>query len=171
MNGKKLSPAAIVIMAAGVVALIASFLAFYKYSYGGSAISAAERQAAKNLGIPLPGGTDSYSAWSHQAPLLFPVSVLPALFGIVMALQIALTSFANVKLPEKVLGFTWKQIHLVLGAQAALMMLLYVIVDKRGASYGAGFWLMFLASIGLVVGAVMLTREAAPATGTAPPAI
>jgi hypothetical protein len=171
MNGKKLSPAAIVILVAGALALIASFLAFYKYSFGGTGLSQAEIDAARAAGITLPGniggGSTSYSAWSTSGFLLFPLAILPALFGLIMALQVALTNFANVKLPERVLGFDWTQIHLLLGIQALLLMLCYLAVDKAGLSYGIGFWLMFLASIGLVVGAVMLAREPATATGPA----
>jgi hypothetical protein len=168
MNDKKLSPAGIVIVVAGAVALIASFLAFYKYSYGGVALSQADRNAARAAGINIPGGSSqSYSAWSNSGFLLFPLAILPALLGVIMALQVALTTFADVKLPERVLGFDWKQIHLVFGIQAALLMLAYLLVDKGGASYGIGFWLMLLASIGLVVGAVMLSREPAAATPSA----
>jgi hypothetical protein len=173
MNGKKLSPAAIVILVAGVVALVASFLAFYKYSYGRVALTQAEIDAAHAAGLTLPGnvvgGSTSYSAWSNNGfGLLFPLAILPALFGLIMALQVGLTNFANVTLPERVLGFEWPQIHLLLAAQALLLMLCYLAVDNGSASYGIGFWLMFLASIGLVVGAVMLAREPAAAAGPAP---
>jgi hypothetical protein len=172
MNGKKLSPAAIVILAAGVVALVASFLAFYKYSYGGVGLSQAEIDAARAAGLTLPsnvgGGSTSYSAWSNSGFGLFPLAIVPALFGLIMALQVGLTNFANVTLPERVLGFEWPQIHLLLAAQALLLMLCYLAVDNGSASYGIGFWLMFLASIGLVVGAVMLAREPAAAAGPAP---
>jgi hypothetical protein len=168
MNDKKLSPAAIVIMAAGAVALLASFLAFYKYSYSGIAITQAERNAALAAHITLPGSSStSYSAWSNSGFLLFPLATLPALLGLIMALQVALTTFAGVKLPERVLGFDWTQIHLICGAQAALLMLCFLVKDKVGASYGIGFWLMLLASFGLVAGAVMLAREPAAATGPA----
>jgi hypothetical protein len=170
MNGKKPSPAGIVILAAGAVALIASFLAFYKYSYGGIAISQADRNAARAAGISLPGGgsSKSFSAWSSSGFGLFPLATLPALLGLVMALQVGLTTFADVKLPARVLGFDWLQIHLVLGVQAVVLMLAYLLVNKGPATYGIGYWLMFVASIGLVVGAVMLSREPAPAAGTNP---
>jgi hypothetical protein len=175
VNGKKLSPAGIVIMVGGVVMLIGSFLAFYKYSLGSLGISAADRAAARAVGVKLPEGNSiSWSAWTHNGAPLFPLTILPVLLGLIMALQVGLTNLANVRLPERVLGFDWKQIHLLCGAQAALLMVLYLIVNKEGASFGVGFWLMLLASIALVVGAVMLSREpaAAPggAMGTPPPA-
>jgi hypothetical protein len=172
MNGKKPTPAGIVIIAAGAVALIASFLAFYKYSSGGIGLSSSQLNAYRAAGIPIPsgagGGSRSFSAWSNSGFLLFPLATLPALLGLVMALQVGLTTFTDVKLPARILGFDWLQIHLVCGAQALLLMLAYVLVNKGGATYGIGYWLMFIASIGLAVGAVMLSREPAPATGTNP---
>ena len=139
MNGKKLTPAGIVIVAGGVVILIASFLAFYSY------------------------GSHSASAWSTSFGL-FPLATLPALLGLIMAVQVVLTTFADVSLPAKVVGFDWKQIHLLFGIQAALLMVCFLILDNSVLSFGIGFWLMLLASIALVVGAVMLSREPAAAT-------
>lgn len=116
-------------------------------------------------------GDNSYSAWSGDVPGLFPISLYPVLFGVAMAAQIALTRFANVKLPDHVLGFTWKQIHLILGAFAALLMLGYLITEKGSADFGFGFFIMLLGSIALVVGAVMYRNEGdtAPSAGTTPP--
>jgi len=107
------------------------------------------------------------NAWSGG--LIF---VLAALLGIIMAVVVALTAFANVKLPERVLTLSWNQIHLSLAIYAAILMLSWLLWKVPGGSVdrGAGFWLMFLAAAGLVVGAVMLRNEA-PATGgpAAPP--
>jgi hypothetical protein len=74
-----------------------------------------------------------------------------------MALQIALTKFAGVKPPESVLGFTWEQIHLALGAMAALMAIGWLLTD-----YGTkkiALWFEIFGGIALVVGAVMLQGE------------
>src|SRR5262249_18390910 len=49
------------------------------------------------------------NAWAKG---LFPIATLLPLYGLVMALQIALTKFAPLRLPRSVLGFTWEQIHL-----------------------------------------------------------
>lgn len=147
MNDKSPSPSALVIMIAGAVVLAGSFLAFYQapsFHYGG---------------ISVGGG--SRNAWSSD--LFFPVTILPVLLGVVMAVQVALTTFADVSLPERVLGLTWDQLHLAFGAQATIMMLAFLVQDRSGLSIGIGFWLMLLASIGLLVGAVMRQREAAPA--------
>ena len=146
MDKIKLSTPNIVILAAGAVMLIASFLAFYTY------------------------GSLSWSAWSSQKPFaLFPLATLVALFGVLMAAQVAIAAFASgVKLPEKVLGLTWDQIHLALACQAVIMMIAFLIRDHGGASFGIGFWLLLLASIALVVGAVLRMQEK-PAGATPPP--
>lgn len=142
MQNSKLTPANIVILAAGVVMLIASFLAFYKVSF--------------------LGHSQNYNAWNTDVGL-FGIATLPMLFGVIMAVQVALTAFANVNLPARPLGFTWNQIHLALGAQALIMMLCFLVRDNSVLDFGIGFWLMLLGSIALVVGAVMREREGATA--------
>jgi hypothetical protein len=151
---KKPTPAGIVIVVAGAVVFIASFLAFYTFkapsvSFGGTTI----------------GGNANYSAWNKAA--LFPVSVVPAWIAIIMAVQVAATTWGGLRVPDRILGLTWKQIHIVLGFQAALLMLAFLIRDNSVLDFGIGFWLMLLGSIALAVGAVMLTREGAAATGPA----
>jgi hypothetical protein len=84
-----------------------------------------------------------------------------ALFGLLMALQIGLSAFANVQFPARIAGFTWEQIHLVLGLFAVLVAIGYLLVDKGGADFGFGFYLMLLGSIALLVGAVLINRERA----------
>src|SRR5690242_849055 len=116
MDKLKLSPGNLVILVAGVVMFIASFLAFNRYS-----------RASVNIGSLHIGGTISYSAWSSH---YFLIATIPALLGIVMAAHVALTTFApQVRLPDQVLGLTWTQIHLVLGFQATIMMLAFLIRD------------------------------------------
>ena len=96
----------------------------------------------------------STSAWGS---FFFPVATLGALYGILMGAQIAIVKFAGASLPERVGGFTWEQVHLALGVFALLMSLGWLIsgIPQKGI----GFWLLFLGSIALVVGAVMLQRE------------
>jgi hypothetical protein len=119
----------LIIMIAGVVMLIASFLKFATFV----------------------GDT---SAWGTY---LFPVATLLPLYGIVMAAQIALTKFANVKLPERVVGSTWEQLHLVLGLLAGLMAIGWLITDLHNK--GIGFWLEVVGGFALAIGAVMMQRE------------
>ena len=141
MNNAKLTPSGITILVAGVVVLLGSFLNFYELSFFGE--------------------TEGRNAWSGD--LFFPVTIIPVLCAVAMALHIALTAFGSVSLPDRVLGLGWNQIHLALGFQAAIMMLAFLIQDKGGFDIAIGFWLMLLGSIALIVGAVLRQKEAAPA--------
>ena len=126
----------IVIIAAGVVTVIGSFLPFWE--------------------VPLVGSTN---AWGR---LLFPVATLMPIFGTVMAGQVAAARFANVRFRDRVMGFTWPQVHLALGSFAALLAVCYLVADKGFMSFGLGFWIVLLGCLGLLTGAVMLGRETAP---------
>lgn len=145
MNKAKLTPASSVILAGGVIMLIGSFLPFYEFSI---------------LGV-----SRSWNAWSSFTNLfLFPLTTLIVVFGVVMAVQVALATFApGTSLPDRPLGFTWDQVHLVLAFQVAIMMLAYLIRDKGRLDWGAGFWLMLLAAIALLAGAILRTRDTAGA--------
>lgn len=136
MNGK-LSPANIVILAAGVVMLIGSFLDFYSFS---SAL-----------------GSASFNAWSGGNGFgIFGVATVVVLCGVVMAAQVGIAAFANgVNVPDQILGLSWDQIHLALGFQATLMMLAFLVRSRGALGFGIGFWFMLLAGIALLVGAVM----------------
>lgn len=143
------SPAALVLLGAGVLILIGSFLA-----------------AVSSDG-------DSKSAWGEG---FFPLYTLPALLGVVIAAQAALAEFASVRLPA-VLGLSWSKIRLSFGAWALLMMVCFllgrVVVEGAEISKGVGFWIMLVAAIGLLVGAVMreqeASRPAAPPPAAPPP--
>lgn len=120
------TPGEIVILAAGAVMLVFSFLDF-------------------------AGDT---SAWGKYA---FPIATLLPIYGVIMAAQIALAKFANVQFPERVLTYTWEQIHLVLGIMAGLMAIAWLITDLGDKQ--VGLWFEVLGGIALAVGAVMLQRE------------
>ena len=94
------------------------------------------------------------SAWGSH---LFPIATLLPIYGLVMALQIALTKFASLNLPATVLGFTWEQVHLALGAMAALMAFGWLVTDYGDKQIG--MWFEILGGFALVVGAVLLQRE------------
>jgi hypothetical protein len=146
MDKLKLSTANIVILVAGVVMLIASFLAFAKFS-----------TPSFNVGGQKFGGSVSRNAWSSG---YFLIATIPALIGIVMAAHVAIVAFApQVKLPERVLGFTWTQVHLVLGFQATIMMLAFLIQSTSPLDKGIGLFLMLIAAIALLVGAVLRMQE------------
>src|SRR5258708_3733714 len=91
------------------------------------------------------------SAWGSR---LFPIATLLPIYGLVMGLQIALTKFTAVTLPESVLGFTWEQVHLVLGLMAGLMALGWLLTDYGNKQIG--MWFEILGATALVVGAVVV---------------
>ncbi len=147
MDKIKLSTANWVILGASVLMLIASFLAFNKISAPSVTIG----------GVKIGGGSASYSAWSSH---FFLIATIPALIGIVMAAHVAVAAFASgVKLPERILGLTWNQIHLVLGFQATIMMLAFLIQSTSPLTKGVGLYLMLIAAIALLVGAVLRMQE------------
>jgi hypothetical protein len=129
VNTAKLSHANTVILGGGGVMLIGSFLAFYT------------------------GFGQSINAWSSG---LFGIATVVVLCAVVMAAQVAVATFASgVTLPDTLLGLSWDQVHLALGFQAAIMMIAFLVSSHEDASLGIGFWLMLLAGIALLVGAVM----------------
>ncbi len=94
------------------------------------------------------------SAWGSG---IFPVATLLALYGLIMAAQIALTRFGGANLPSRILGFTWEQVHLALGIMAGLMALGFLLTDITDKQIG--LWFEVLGGLALAVGAVMLQRE------------
>jgi hypothetical protein len=155
MDKLKLSTANLVILAGGVVMLIASFLDFTK------------AKATVTFGsITIHVSTGGGNAWSSGR---FLIATIPALIGVVMAAHVAVVAFApGVHIPERVLGFTWTQIHLVLGFQATIMMLAFLIQSTTPLDKGIGLFLMLLAAIALLVGAVLRMQE--QPSGSTPPA-
>jgi hypothetical protein len=143
----RLTPGNVVILTAGVIMLAGSFLAFYKASESAQVII---------------GHDQSWNAWSPAKDhLLFPLSTLVVLFGVAMAAHVALTAFASVDLPDRPLGFTWDQVHLVLASNATVLMLAYLVRDSND-DRGIGFWLLLLSSIALLGGAILRMIEATP---------
>lgn len=116
----------LIIMIAGAVMLVASFLDF----------------------------RFDTSSWGSGN---LPIATLLPLYGVVMAVQIGLTKFAGVKLPDQVAGFTWEQVHLVLGILAGLMAVGWLLTDTGDKQIG--LWLEMLGGIALAVGGVMMQRE------------
>ena len=115
-------------LAGSVVAFIFSFLAFFKF------------------------GDTSYSAWSSDAGAF--ATTVPAILALVMAVVIVL-ELAGVNLPEEVLTFNRAQIKATWGIAAAGIMLSWLSADFGSADKGIGFWLMFIGSIAMAVGAIM----------------
>lgn len=105
--------------------------------------------------VSWPGSSDGFSAWSTDGDL-FPIATYIPLICLALALHIGLAKFANVDFPPQVAGFTWTQIHLVLAIFAGLIALGYLLIGTPSEwSWGLGFWMGLLASIGLITGTVM----------------
>ena len=129
----KPTPGEIVTMAGGAATVVFSFLAFFV----------------------VPGGGPSFNAWDTS---LFPIATYAALAGAISGGTIALRRLANVRLPTTVGGFSWEQVHLLLGIFAGLIMGGYLFSDT-GADYGIGFWGTVTGTAALIVGAVMMPKE------------
>jgi hypothetical protein len=144
MDKLKLSPANLTILVAGVAMLIGSLLNFSTFKLGGT----------------LLGGQTVRASWTAWSSHYFLIATLPAILGIVMAVQVAVAGFASgVKVPETLLGLTWNQIHLVLGFQATIMMLAFLIQDTGELHKGLGLFVMLVAAIALLVGAILRMQE------------
>ena len=94
------------------------------------------------------------NAWGTY---LFPLATLLPLYGTLMAAQIGLTRFADVTLPDEVLGFTWEKGQLVFGLLAGLMAVGWLVTGIAGK--GIGYWLEVFGGISVAAGAVVLQRE------------
>jgi hypothetical protein len=182
VDTSKLTPGVIVILAAGLITLVFSFFAFYKFDAGSGRVGEAvddaicdelpddEADACREQFDDIAedvGGDESFNAWNNDG--LFPLTTLPAIYGLLMAVQVGLATFANVKFPPRVLGLTWAQINIALGLNAALLMLAFLVRDKGPLDFGFGFWLMLLGSLALAVGAFLYQREDASGPAVPPP--
>jgi hypothetical protein len=126
MAHRQPTPGEIIIMVAGGVMLVCSFLDFVGQN----------------------------SAWGQ---FNFPIASLLPIYGVIMAVQIALTTYAGVNMRGRIAGFTWEQIHLVLGLMAGLMALAWLVTDVGDKKIG--LWFEVAGGIALAVGAVRLQRD------------
>jgi hypothetical protein len=103
---------------------------------------------------------------------------IPLLLAIAMVVQIALTRFSTTEMP-KVGSLTWGQIHLILGAVAAALVVLKLLIgDDVGFGFGddfdldrkVGIFLAALAALGLVAGGLLKMRDPADAGAAGGPA-
>ena len=109
-------------------------------------------------GVMLPASFfDFYTGASAWAKYVFPVATLLPIYGLIMAAEIAITDLGGVKLPGRVAGFTWEQIHLVLGLMAGLMAVAWFVTDTGKKPVGQ--WIEIAGGIALAVGALILQRE------------
>ena len=107
---------------------LASFLPFWKTSLGGGV-------DVSVFGAPLADKT----AWTSEF-FFFPVTILPVACGVLMALHVVVSTFTSATLPRRILGLTWNQVHVVLGLQAAVMMLAFLVQERGIFQFGVGFY-------------------------------
>lgn len=131
-DGRGTTPGELAIMLGGAVALVFSFFDFYTAPYG------------------------SAKVWTTG---LFPVAPLMVVFVTIMAAQVALTTFTHVELPARVLGFTWVQMHLILGFFAVVNAVAWLLLSKGGRSFGIGFWGIVLGCAAAFVGSILVSTE------------
>lgn len=128
---RQVTVAQLVVLASAAVTLLFSFFPFL----GVSGLEEADR-----------------NAWGSG---MFPLATYPALIAAGIGVLVALSALGGVKLPDRVLGYSWPQIYAAAAVFALLIMLGWLIVDKGGWSLQYGAVLMLLGSIGLVVGTTM----------------
>jgi hypothetical protein len=94
------------------------------------------------------------SVWGKY---VFPVAALLPIYGLIMAVQVALTALVGMRLPARVAGFTWEQIHLVLGLMAGLMAVSWLVTNSGKKPIGQ--WLEIAGGVALAIGAIRMQRE------------
>lgn len=124
----KITVADLIMGVGGLVTFLFSFFAFYKR------------------------GSRSVNAWDGDAGAF--ATTVPAILGLVMVVWIAL-ELAGVSLPERVLTYDRAQLKGTWGIAAAGIILSWVSADFGGNDKGVGFWLMFIGSFAMAIGAIM----------------
>ena len=139
--GQRITRGELVVIAAGVLALVASFLPFYKNS-------------------------QSVSSWDE---LLFPLATLIPILAVLAALLIVATKLQNVGDSRRVLGFGFAQLALVLSFEAAALAWAFFVAKRGGFSFGIGYFLLLLASIASLGGSWLVVSERLAPSGMTVP--
>jgi len=135
-----IKPSTIMLIAGGAVLLISTFLTWFNF-----------------LGV-------SDSAWSTRGFGL--TGIMVAVIGLIVAGGTIATTFANVTLPDDIIGFTREQIYCVLGFSAFLITFGLQFSDLSST----GILLGWIASAVIVAGAYIEMQDAgASAAPAAPP--
>jgi hypothetical protein len=122
-------------------------------------------QQLQQLGLNLDIPTGKENAWDH-----FPGFLYPAIAGTLAAIYVVMAKLAGTRMGDHVAGFSWTQIHLLLGAWAVLSALAVALEDFPRADKSVGLWLSLAAAVGLLIGAILRSREPAVAARTGSPA-
>ena len=120
-------------------------------------------------------GTNGYSrnGWSY---IVF--GIVPVLAAVVIVGQIAISRFTDAELPDP--PITWGQVHLIAGGTAAVLVLLRLLItDKYDFHHflvvivslhrKVGIYLAFVATLGMLAGGYLTSRETTPAPEPAAP--
>ncbi len=140
----KLGPGSIVLLAAGALTFIASFLPWLGWG------------KFRDAGVDI----DDFSAWSKG---MFPLTTLVAVYAVLAVVEVLMSTFGSRPVAPR-LGMGEVPLRLFLSVPALVMMLAFWFVDREvtgtglSPSKGVGFWLSLLGTIGMVAGAV-LTRN------------
>jgi hypothetical protein len=127
------TPGELIILGSGTAALVFSFFDFYTFG---------------ELGVDV---------WARG---LFPLAAVAVLCIAFMGVQVAFTRLARMDISSRPFGFTWEQVHLALAFFATILSIAFWLTDGGfGRDFGIGFWGIFAASIGALVGAAVLQRE------------
>jgi hypothetical protein len=118
------------------------------------------------------GDVGSQSGWDF-----FLFGIIPLILAIAMAAQIAVARFTTTEMP-RVGSLTWGQIHLILGAVAAALVVLLLLIGDDESGFGItvegdrkiGLFLAALAALGLVAGGFLKMRDPADAGAAGGPA-
>ena len=129
MENSDIKPSTIMLIGGGAVLLLGTFLDW----------------------VSVGEGSFKFGANAWDTDLFGLLGIIAALIGLIIGGGVAAVQFGNVNLPSMPFGFTHAQVHIVLSVFAVLITIGFVI---RG-DVGIGLWLSTLASIAMVVGAVM----------------
>lgn len=127
-----------IILIAGPLLLIDSFLPWYKVSvdFGFGKVSA------------------NFSGWEDPGAIW---SILATIIGVVMAVVVAVTRFTSVQMPALPAGVTWARVHLGLAALAGICILLKIVDESSHMTYG--FFLGIILVGALIAGAFLMFQE------------
>ncbi len=131
---KRLTRGELIVLVAGPVTLLGSFLPFFSY------------EGAINV-------------W--DAPI-FPIATLIALLAIVAAGLVGLVRLGGLDLSRGALGFGYSELLLVVGASAGILAVAFLFSPRAGGGLGVGFILLLLGGVGSTVGAVLVANDRDP---------
>lgn len=128
----------LLIMGGGLAMLVGSFLQF--------------------LTVSSDADDRHWNAWSN-AFNLFPVSAIVVLLGVAAAGELVLTRYTSSRLSERVGGFSWPEIRLLIGFLSTLTMLGYLVREIPSIGNGAGLFIVLIGAASLFAGGLAERRQ------------